>query len=181
MPLSEAQIEQRRAAGRKGGKIAGAIRAKQFTPQFQRAARRKVSSESCARNGAKGARATIERHGMDTMMEQARRHRLQRPSPLELQVIGILARLKLDYEREFVVCNKRFFTVDFWLPDHRLAIEVHGAIHDPGKPNYRRRLQNDQEKRELLRHQKRRLLMLHHSEFANLGNVIERIRNEVKI
>lgn len=174
--ISEAERERRREWGKRQGRINAETR---FMREHQRKARRQVSSASCAVNGAKGAAVTIERHGLGTMFEQARQYRLSHPSPLELQVIGILARLKLKYEREFIVCDQRFLTADFRLPEHELVIEVHGAIHDPGKPNYRRRLQNDTLKCELLTQQNRRLLVLHHSEFANLANVIERIRKEV--
>jgi len=48
-----------REIGKRGGKT----RATQFTATSQRAARRAVSSESCQRNGAKGAQRTIELHG----------------------------------------------------------------------------------------------------------------------
>lgn len=177
MPLmNEAMREQRRAAGRKGG----LARARQFTRDSQKAARRKVSSEALARNGAKGAAVTIARHGMGKLRERSRQYRLKHPSKLELLVIGILARLKLEYEREFIVCDERGFTVDFYLPNEALAIEVHGAIHDEGKPGYEKRVQNDQAKRSLLRTQKRRLLVLHHSEFANVASVIATIKRRLK-
>lgn len=173
MPLTDAQLEQRRAAGR--------ARARQFDSAFQRAARRKVKPQSLSASGRKGAQVTIERHGMETLFEAARQYRLAHPSPLELQVIGILSTLKVRYEREWIVCARQFLTADFYLPEYNMVIEVHGAIHDPGKPNYRRRMQNDTLKRKLLKQQHNRLLVLHHSEFANLANVIERIRREVEI
>lgn len=157
--LSRAQLRQRRNAGK--------ARAKAFTPEYQ------------SRAGKLGAKATIERYGMAALLEKARKHRLNHPSPLELTLIGILAQLKVKYEREYVVCNERYFTVDFWLPNQNLAIEVHGSIHDPGKPNYKRRLQNDQQKHALLKQQQRRLIVLHHSEFTDVAKVISKIKEQL--
>ncbi len=122
----------------------------------------------------------MERHGLGYMLEMARQHRLRNPTRLELQMIGVLGALKLAYEREFVVCKTRMMTVDFMLPACNLAIEVHGGMHDQGKPDYRRRLQNDTDKRALLDAQNRRVLTLHHSEFKDLAGVIERVKREVQ-
>src|SRR5262245_38743276 len=96
--------EERRAylseIGRRGGLKGGKTRAKQFDSAYQRAARRKVSSESCQRNGRKGAERTIEVHGYKALFEGARRKRLANPSPNELVMIGLLKTLKLKCERE---------------------------------------------------------------------------------
>src|SRR5262245_61761407 len=89
--------------GRRGGLKGGATRAKQFTCASQRAARRKVSSESCRRNGAKGAARTIELHGYKALFEGARRKRLANPSPNELVMIGLLKTLGLKNRREYVL------------------------------------------------------------------------------
>lgn len=42
-----------------------------FTPEHQRYARSRVSSDSCARNGAKGARATIAKYGEEFLFERS--------------------------------------------------------------------------------------------------------------
>jgi very-short-patch-repair endonuclease len=51
---------------------------------------------------------------------------------LELQMIGLLSRFELkpqrDYEREHRL-GSTFYTVDFYLPRSRKAIEVHGKVH----------------------------------------------------
>lgn len=172
MPITP---EQRREWGRKGG----LKRAQQFTSASQRAARRQMSSETAAANGRKGAQVTIERHGMASLHKGARLKRLANPSPLELVMIGILSRLKVKYRREVVICHYRHLSVDFYIARHKIAIEVHGAIHDESKPGFKARLRRDREKRELLELRGRRLLIIHHSEFANVANIIERIKQEI--
>jgi hypothetical protein len=43
---------------------------KHFTREHQQYARSRVGSESCSINGAKGARVTIERYGVDTLFKR---------------------------------------------------------------------------------------------------------------
>jgi very-short-patch-repair endonuclease len=162
--------------GRRGGLKGGATRAKQFTPASQRAARRKVSRESCRRNGAKGAARTIELHGYKALFEGSRRSRLANPSPNELVMMGLLKTLKLRYEREYVL-GETLFTLDFYVPDHKLGIEVDGSIHDPGKPDEAKRIQHAERKAALCRCMKITLIRIHHSELAgdDLGDVIAKI------
>src|SRR5687767_5408292 len=93
----EARREYLREIGRRGGQA----RAKAFTRAYQRAARRKVSSESCRRNGKKGAERTIELHGYKALFEGCRRSRLANPSSNELVMMGLLKTLRLRYEREY--------------------------------------------------------------------------------
>src|SRR5262249_20122625 len=93
----------------------GRRRAQAFTPEYQRAARRKVSSESCRRNGAKGARRTIELHGYKALFEGCRRKRLAKPSPCELVMIGLLKTLGLHFKREYWL-GDTLYTLDFYLP-----------------------------------------------------------------
>jgi hypothetical protein len=95
--------EELRAFRSEMGRRGGRARAKQFTPASQRAARRKVSSESCRRNGAKGAARTIELHGYTALFEGCRRKRLANPSKTELVMMGLLKTLRLRYEREYVL------------------------------------------------------------------------------
>ena len=74
-----------------------------FTPEFQRWARGHVSSESCAKNGARGFSATLAKHGPGVAFGGARKWRLSHPSSNELVMIGILSRLGIRYEREYRV------------------------------------------------------------------------------
>jgi len=172
--------EQRRAwlseIGRRGGLKGGATRAKQFTSASQRAARRKVSRESCQRNGAKGAARTIEIHGYKKLFEGARRKRLANPSKTELVMIGLLKTLGLRYRREYVL-GKTLYTLDFYLAKYKLGIEVDGSIHDPGKPGEAKRLEHDAQKARLCRCMGIKLIRIHHSELKDddLGGVIAKI------
>jgi very-short-patch-repair endonuclease len=162
--------------GRRGGLKGGAIRAKQFTSASQRAARRKVSSESCRRNGKKGAERTIELHGYKALFEGCRRSRLANPSPNELVMMGLLKTLKLKYEREYVL-GETLFTLDFYVADHRLGIEVDGSIHDPGKPDQAKRIQHAERKAAICRCMGIKLIRIHHSELRgdDLSAVIAKI------
>jgi very-short-patch-repair endonuclease len=128
MNLTSAQIEQRRAAARRGGQA----RARQFTPESQRQARAHVSLESCARNGAKGYAAAVARHGKEFASEKARAWRLEHPSKPEQEVMRILRLLGApEPEREFRVPHLEFQPcwVDFAWPETKRVIEVYGRFH----------------------------------------------------
>jgi G:T-mismatch repair DNA endonuclease (very short patch repair protein) len=100
---------------------------------YQREIRAKVSPESCARNGAKGAAVTLSRHGYELLHGKVVAWRLAHPSRYEQQVMAILDRLGLAYEREAAPLAERpFLTVDFFLPNLRAAIEVNGEVHNGG-------------------------------------------------
>jgi very-short-patch-repair endonuclease len=163
--------------GRRGGLKGGATRAKQFDSAYQRAARRKVSRESCRRNGAKGAARTIELHGYKALFEGCRRSRLANPSPCELVMIGFLKTLGLRFEREYVL-GQTLYTLDFYLAKHRLGIEVDGSIHDPGKPDEAKRIQRSESKATLCREMRIKLIRIHHTELAgdDLSAVINKIQ-----
>src|SRR5262249_30748083 len=139
----------------------------------QRAARRKVSSESCRRNGAKGAARTIELHGYKALFEGCRRSRLANPSPCELVMIGLLKTLDLFFVREHQL-GETLFTLDFYLPKFRLGIEVDGSIHDPGKPDQAKRIQCAERKATICRAMNITLIRIHHSDLAgdDLAGVI---------
>lgn len=165
--------EARSEWGRRGGKA----RAKQFTSTSQRAARRKVSSESCAKNGKKGAERTIALHGYKALFEGCRRSRLANPSPCELVMMGLLKQMGLKYEREYVL-GETLFTLDFYLAQYRLGIEVDGSIHDKGKPDEAKRIQHAARKAALCRSMGIALIRIHHSELADddLSGVINKIQ-----
>jgi very-short-patch-repair endonuclease len=165
--------EYRREIGRRGGQA----RAKQFTPASQRAARRKVSSEACSANGRKGAARTLALHGYKSLFEGCRRSRLANPSKCELVMIGLLKQIGLRAEREYVL-GETLYTIDFYVAEHRLGIEVDGSIHDAGKPNEAKRIQHAEHKASLCRAMNITLVRIHHSELADddLSAVINKIR-----
>jgi very-short-patch-repair endonuclease len=159
------------------GKRGGAVRAKQFTSASQRAARRKVSREACQANGRKGAERTIALHGYKALFEGARRKRLANPSKTELVMMGLLKTIGLPYEREYVL-GGTLYTLDFYVAEHRLGIEVDGSIHDKGKPDEAKRIQHTQRKAALCRAMKIKLIRVHHTELADdeLADAIAKIR-----
>jgi very-short-patch-repair endonuclease len=165
--------EERREHMRRLGKI----RAKAFDSAYQRAARRRVSKESLQRNGRKGAERTIALHGYQALFEGCRRKRLANPSKCELVMIGLLKQIGLRYEREYVL-GQTLYTLDFFVAQHGLGIEVDGSIHDPGKPDQARRIQHAERKAALCRAMEIKLIRIHHTELAgdDLGGVINKIQ-----
>lgn len=162
--LTEAQRE----ACRRGG----LARAKQFTRDSQRRARRSVSSEACAANGRKGAQATISRHGMDKLFAHWQRWKQNNPSMPELLMIGLLSTLKVKFEREWRVGNS-LQTLDFYLPELNLGIEVHGRIHQTLDAEARAR--RDETKRASLDDLGVRVLWVNDSEFENVAALAARL------
>jgi hypothetical protein len=126
--LTAAQIEQRRNAGRLGGL---ARKAKSDWIDHQRMARSHVSSESCARNGHKGAVVYGRKYGYAKLFALCRVWRLDHPSEPERQVMAILDSLRLTYEREALpLVDDEFTCVDFL--SGFLVVEVNGKVHyDP--------------------------------------------------
>lgn len=122
--------DEQREACRRGG----LARAAQFTPASQRAARSKVKPESLARAGRRGARTTIERYGVERLVELSRQRRLEKPSAPEQKLIDILLDLGetagFTYEREYYPLGPgALLTVDFAWAESRKAIEVFGEVH----------------------------------------------------
>jgi very-short-patch-repair endonuclease len=146
---------------------------KHFTREHQQKARRRVSRESCARNGSLGAKATIAKHGYGKFFAAWRKWKLEHPSKPELVIIGILARLNVAYEREWQL-QPSFLTLDFYFPALRAGIEFHGRIH--GQLKQEQREANDAKKRDLLAAVGIECLWIDHSEMANLDALIEKIR-----
>jgi very-short-patch-repair endonuclease len=165
--------EERREHMRKLGKI----RAKAFTPAYQRAARRKVSRESLQRNGKKGAEKTIALHGYKALFEGCRRSRLANPSKMELVMMGLLKTLRMRFEREYVL-GETLFTLDFFVAERSLGIEVDGSIHDPGEPDQAKRIQHAERKEAICRYMGIKLIRIHHTELAgdDLSVVINKIQ-----
>lgn len=84
----------------------------------------------CSRsiNGVLGWKATVSRYGIITAIQASQRYRLNNPSKLETEIILILNKLKLSYEREVLIdTNERYFLIDFVINKPKpLAIEVNG-------------------------------------------------------
>jgi hypothetical protein len=121
---------------------------KHFTREHQQYARSKVSSESCSINGAKGARATIERHGVDVLFKRWHAWKLANPSRPERMMIDLLTRLKIAFEREKRV-GASLYSIDFYLTVTGQAIEVNSQIHT--RLNTEKRKRQAATKRELLK------------------------------
>lgn len=67
---------------------------------------------------------------------RCQQERLANPTPAEDRMRDLLQGLGVDFKREFVMFyanDTRFVILDFWLPAHRLAIELDGKIHDRQK------------------------------------------------
>ena len=149
---------------------------KHFTKQHQKKARAAVSSESCARNGAKGAAATMTKYGYETLFQASRRKRLLNPSKPELLMIGLLARLDLkpnrDYDREWRI-GTSFYTVDFYFKAHLKVIEVKGRIHQVFEQD--ERAKREERKKALLDEMGIRVLFVEHTELQDVQGVITKI------
>jgi len=109
---------------------------KHFTREYQQHACSRVSSESCSRNGAKGAKVTIERYGVDALFKRWQAWKLANPSRPERLMIDLLTRLKIEFEREKRI-GVSLYSMDFYLTDTRQAIEVNSQIHSIPAANER--------------------------------------------
>lgn len=118
MTLSEARLEQKRAAGAKGGRA----RAWQFTSDSQKAARANVRRDSLVASGQAGGRATLAIYGRDQVNERLARWRRKHPTALERIVMAWLDEWGETYQREVYVAG---YYVDFLLPFH-IAVEADG-------------------------------------------------------
>lgn len=124
MALTEKQLNQRRAAGKS--------RARSFTSEYQKAARAKMPQEAVERAARAGFRAVCERKGGFTrnrMFERAIAYRLEHPSRPEQIVDDVLGELLIGRWREHRLCKTVYRTADFFLPELRAVIQVHGGQH----------------------------------------------------
>ena len=117
----EQRREARRAAGRKGG----LARAKQFTSEFQRAARARVKRESLQAAGRKGYRRACETQGPDHAARRFANWRRAHPSPLEIIVRRWLDDLNEFYVSEAVLDGYTIYP-DFLLMGRGLVVECDG-------------------------------------------------------
>jgi len=122
--------EQRREAGRKGGKARAAL--PDFLAHQSAAGKRSAQVNDMAALGHKGAVAFVRKYGYARLFHLCRRYRLAHPSQPEQVVMAILDGLGVVYEREAQVLGEScFIAVDFALTGKR-AIEVNGRPHyDP--------------------------------------------------
>lgn len=120
--------EERRNYMSEIGRLGGIARAKAFTSKYQKHARSKVSSQSCAINGAKGYAALVAAGKGDLASTIAADYRFRNPSNLEWTVMDWLDELVVGFDR-----SSRFqrevqigtYWVDFLL-NSRYVIEVYG-------------------------------------------------------
>ena len=145
---------------------------KHLTREHQRMARSKVSSASCARNGSKGARATIKKYGFEKFFVAWRKWKIEHPSGPELVIIGILNDLAVTFEREWQL-HPSFLTLDFYFPGLLRGIEFHGRIH--GQLKQQQRESNDAKKRELLEQSGIECLWIEHTEMDDPAALAEKI------
>lgn len=148
--MSEAAVApssklSRQEASRRGGQARMAkLRARleaegRSLGDYQREIRGHVSSAACRANGAKGAAATLERHGYEFLHRKVVEYRLAHPSQPEQQMMAVLDGLGYTYEREFHPFSEgphQYATLDFFLQGFgRLGkgILVNGKVHD-GSP-----------------------------------------------
>jgi hypothetical protein len=137
--MTNAQIEQRRRAGKE--------RAKSFTTAYQAAAgRKRAENGDMSKVGYSGYVSCVGKYGYRGWLEKSRKTRLAKPTDLEKQVERILNRLGVVFDREAVVLTdtERPLVVDFAIyPGPSCIIEVHGRPHtepglNHGDPNGRR-------------------------------------------
>jgi len=123
--------EQRREAGRKGGKARAAL--PDFLAHQSHAGKRSAQVNDMAALGHKGAIAYARKYGYARLFHLCRRYRLDHPSEPEQAVMVILDSLSVAYEREALPLGENtFIAVDFALVGQRKAIEVNGKVHyDP--------------------------------------------------
>lgn len=135
--MTDAQREQRRQAGRKGGQA----RAKQFTREHQQRARACVRPESNRANGRKGFDATEARHpGLGAAKLAA--WRAANPSTPEQIVDTWLAEMGVTAERE-VPFDGLF--LDRVIGE--IAVEIDGGgLHGQRAPEAETRARNDARK-----------------------------------
>jgi hypothetical protein len=148
-----------------------------FTRAHQRKARAAVSSESCRRNGAKGAQVTLARYGYRHLFLACRAKRLKKPSKPELQMIGLLSTLKIPFEREYEL-GQSCRAVDFKILNTNKCIEVHTRIHHTLKVEERKR--NDEIKRMLLGSLNLECLWVQEEELKEVIGLAAKIKNFVK-
>ena len=124
--------EQRREAGRKGGKARAAL--PDFREHQRRAGKRSAEVNDMAALGHKGAVAYARKYGYAGLFRLCREWRLAHPSVHEREVIAVLESLgATDYEREALPLGEAaFVSVDFCFWARQKVIEVNGKVHhDP--------------------------------------------------
>ena len=123
MTLSQAQLDQRRAAGK--------ARARAFTPEYQRQARAHLSREALARGGRRTFQLMVSRYGRAHALDHLANYRREHPSDIERRVMDWLDQHSIAYQRE---ANVAGVYVDFLLDDSTTVLECDGAIWHANDP-----------------------------------------------
>lgn len=103
---------------------AGLARAKAFTPEYQRAARARQSSESLAERGRKGYNALVAKLGKAGALQIVAEYRREHPSRYETQLAAALDDAGIPYRREVVIGEA---IADFVIDETATVIEVNGG------------------------------------------------------
>lgn len=135
MTISEAQREQRRKAGKRGG----AVRAKQFTPEHQRAAGKRGglarSKQFTPESQRAAAMALLDKYGPGYTAERGAdyRRKLENMSgPMKTVYYWLL-----DWGYRFdVEAPMGPYFADFWLHKIGVVIEVNGDYWHNGRQDY---------------------------------------------
>jgi hypothetical protein len=166
MTLSPAQLEQRRAAGRKGG----AERAKAFTPDYQSAARAQVKPESLTTSARLGHLACQRKFGAHYSTRRLARWRASHPTALIRTVCGWLnemwiANIGLDVE---IVPGQVYADIRLYWQGRALIIECDGEHwHDQNDHVGEDRPARDRERDEMIRASGYELLHLTEAEIKD--------------
>jgi len=123
MTLSQAQIDQRRAAGK--------ARAKAFNSEYQRQARAHLSREDMARGGRHTFQLMVRRYGRAHALDHLAKYRREHPSDIERRVMDWLDQHSIAYQREVNVAG---VWVDFLIDDGTTVIECDGKIWHENDP-----------------------------------------------
>jgi hypothetical protein len=178
--------EERRAQLREWGRRGGQARAAQtdmaaLGARGGRATFEKHGAEHMARIGHRGALETARRHGYGMLFRIVRQWRLENPSSHEREVMSILLDLgATDYEREAQPLGEDVLVaVDFCFWERRRIIEVNGRVHydplfdHPNAPNTRR--ENETRRLRKLEQVGWQVLTIHYHELVDPSAVRERI------
>lgn len=127
--LTAAQLERRREIARLGG----LARARQFTREYQQAARSRLSRAQLVMAGKLGYQKCAELYGHDFAGARLAEYRRKKLSPAEQQVAAWLDEMGLGWEREAPLEGQY---ADF-LVLNQLVIECDSNLHSlPGRAEY---------------------------------------------
>lgn len=158
-------------ACRRGGKTRAAM--PDFIEHQRRAGKRSAEVNDMSALGKLGAAATIRKFGRDFLIERCRVWRLEHPSSHEKDVINILNKAGILFEREKMIEG---MPVDFLLRDTNIVIEVNGAVHYEPLFADDARKERDANKIERLQQAGYRVIVLDYRELAE-QKIIELLKS----